>query len=227
MARRTDWPALTRSLSGQIAHAFLDQNPQFRKLLGIEQGLVGSVGAGAAEALLREMLTPEAVAALLDKGQARVPGAGLAGWRMPSLGDAFRGGPWRALTNSRFEGPLSFVVGLDGPEGRYDVHLHLDGTTWRLSGLDVPEAISAGGLPARSPRGSGRANAAAGDGAAYPSNRLLFGNPFGGRRPASARLPIHSFSSGIATVKVRPAESRQVEAVGDGEHLASETSPSL
>ncbi len=143
VARRTDWPALTRSLSGQIAHAFLDQNPQFRKLLGIEQGLVGSVGAGAAEALLREMLTPEAVAALLDKGQARVPGAGLAGWRMPSLGDAFRGGPWRALTNSRFEGPLSFVVGLDGPEGRYDVHLHLDGTTWRLSGLDVPEAISA------------------------------------------------------------------------------------
>ena len=27
--------------------------------------------------------------------------------------------------------------------------------------------------------------------ALYPSNRLFFGKPFGGRRPASARLPIH------------------------------------
>ncbi len=45
--------------------------------------------------------------------------------------------------NSYFDGPLSFVVGLDSAEGRYGVHLHLSGITWRLSGLDVPQEVSA------------------------------------------------------------------------------------
>ena len=39
-------------------------------------------------------------------------------------------------------------------------------------------------------------------------NRLFFGKPFGGRRPASARLPTHSARS--VTVQVRPEESTQV-----------------
>ena len=141
--QRVDLPALTRSLSGQIAHAYLDQNPQFKKLLSIEQGFVGSVGAGAADALLREALTPENIAALLNKGRAGFPNAGASIWRMPPLSEAFRTGPLQALKNSYFDGPLSFVVELDGAEGRYNVHLHLSGTTWRLSGLDIPEEISA------------------------------------------------------------------------------------
>jgi len=104
---------------------------------------VGSVGAGAADALLREVLTPENIAALLNTGRVGFPGSGASVWRMPPLGEAFRAGPWRAVRNSYFDGPLSFFVGLDGPEGRYDVHLHLSGTTWRLSGLDIPEEVSA------------------------------------------------------------------------------------
>ena len=143
--RRVDLPALTRSLSGQIAHAYLDQKPQFRKLLSIEQGLVGSVGvgAGAAQALLREALAPENIAALPNKGRAGFPNAGAAIWRMPPLSEAFRMGPLQALKNSHFDGPLSFVVALDSAEGRYGVHLHLSGATWRLSGLDIPEEMSA------------------------------------------------------------------------------------
>ena len=61
---------------------------------------------------------------------------------MPPLGDAFRARPLQVLMNSHFDGPMSFVVGLDSAEGRYGVHLHLCGTTWRLSGLDVPEEVS-------------------------------------------------------------------------------------
>src|SRR5260370_1408459 len=73
----------------------------------------------------------------------------------------------------------------------------------------------------------GRPLAPRGDGSPYPSNRLLFGKPLGGRRPASARLPIHSLSSGLATVNVRPAESRQVRPSAMAKTLASETPPSL
>ncbi len=142
--RRVDLPALRRSLGSQIARAFLEQNPQFQKLLSIERGFVGSVGGGAADALLREVLTPETIAALLNKGRLGFPQADAeTPWRTPSLGDAFRSGPLQALMNSHFDGPLSFVVGLDSAEGRYGVHMHLSGMTWRLSGLDVPPEVGA------------------------------------------------------------------------------------
>ena len=45
--------------------------------------------------------------------------------------------------NSHFDGPLSFVVDLDSAERNRGVHLHLSGSTWRLSGLDAPEQVSA------------------------------------------------------------------------------------
>jgi hypothetical protein len=141
--QRVDLLALTRSLSAQVARAFLDQNPQFKKLPAIEQGFVRSAGAGAAEALLREILAPQNIAALLKEGRASLPDSGASGWRMPPLSEAFRAGPLNALTNSYFDGPLSFVVELMSAEGRYYVHLRLSGTTWRLSGLDVPEDVSA------------------------------------------------------------------------------------
>ena len=142
-----DLPALTRSLAGQIARAYLEQNTQFQKMALLERQFVGSVGSGAANALLREVLTAENIAALLSKGRAGLPKAGNPDgetfWRMPPLGEAFRAGPLQVLMNSRFDGPLSFVVNLDSPEGRYGVHLHLSGTTWRLSGIDVPKEVSA------------------------------------------------------------------------------------
>lgn len=145
--QRVDLPALTRSLGAQIARAYLEQNPQFQKLLSIEKEFVESVGGGAANRLLREILTPENIAALLNKGRVVLPKGGGADaetlWRMPPLGETFGAGPWRAWMNSHFDGPLSFVVDLDSAEGRYGVHLRLSGTTWRLSGLDVPEEVSA------------------------------------------------------------------------------------
>ena len=105
------------------------------------------MGGTAADALLRGILTPENIAALLNKGRVGLPKAGGPDaetlWRMPPLGEAFRAGPLQVLMNSHFDGPLSFVVGMDSAEGRYGVHMHLSGITWRLSGLDVPEEVSA------------------------------------------------------------------------------------
>jgi hypothetical protein len=62
---------------------------------------------------------------------------------MPSLGEAIHARPLQVLTNSYFDGPRSFVVGLDSPDGRYRVHLTLSGMTWLLSGVDIPEPITA------------------------------------------------------------------------------------
>jgi Protein of unknown function (DUF2939) len=145
---RVDLQPLIRSLSSQISRSYLDQNPELRKLLS-EHGLGGGVAinAAGAELLLRAFLTPENIAALLNRGRVGDANAGgqdagtLSGG--PSLGEAFRARPLQVLMNSYFDGPLSFVVGLQSPDGRYRLHMHLSGVTWRLSGVDIPEPVTA------------------------------------------------------------------------------------
>ena len=124
---RVDLQTLIRSITSQISRAFLN--------------------ASAAEMLLRALLTPDNIAALLSQGRVGVLGAGGkdAGtvWDLPSLGEAFHSRPLQVLMNSYFDGPLSFVVGLNSSDGLYRVHMKLSGTTWRLSGVDIPEPVSA------------------------------------------------------------------------------------
>jgi hypothetical protein len=142
---RVDLQALIRSVSSQISRAFLDQNPQLQKLKSLGQGVL--LNASAAEMLLRALLTPDNIAALLNQGRVGVLDAGGkdAGtvWGMPSLGEAFHARPLEVLLHSYFDGPLSFVVGLDSPDGPYRLHMNLSGVTWRLSGVDMPEPVTA------------------------------------------------------------------------------------
>ena len=142
---RVDLQALIRSLSGQVARAFAKQNPQLQHLPLVRQGVF--LNGAAAEMLLRALLTPETIAALLNQGHVDVLDAGGkdagAVWGMPSLGEALHARLLQVLTNSYFDGPRSFVVGLDSPDGQYRVHLTLSGMTWLLSGVDIPEPITA------------------------------------------------------------------------------------
>ena len=62
---------------------------------------------------------------------------------MPSLGEAFHARPLQVIMHSYFDGPRSFVVGLDSSDGLYRIHMNLSGLTWRMSGVDVPEPITA------------------------------------------------------------------------------------
>ena len=141
---RVDLQPLIRSLSSQIGRAYLDQNPQLQKLPSLRQGVV--LNASAGEMLLRALLTPDNIAALLNQGRVGVLNAGGkdAGtvWGMPSLGEAFHARPLQVLMHSYFDGPLGFVVGLESPDGRYRLHMNLSGVTWRLSGVDIPEPVT-------------------------------------------------------------------------------------
>src|SRR5580658_10338948 len=83
---RVDLQALIRSLSGQIARAFADQNPQLQKAAP-RPGVF--LNASAAEMLLRALLTPDNIAALLAQGRVGVLDANgkdtATLWGMPSL----------------------------------------------------------------------------------------------------------------------------------------------
>jgi hypothetical protein len=141
---RVDLQALIRSLSGQVSRAFLDANPQLKNAPSRGPGVF--LNGAAAEMLLRALLTPETIAALLNQGRMSVLGAGgkdAGTLAMPSLGEAFHARPLQVLTHSYFNGPRSFVVGLNSSDGLYRVHMNLSGLTWRLSGVDVPGPIIA------------------------------------------------------------------------------------
>ena len=71
---RVDLQALIRSLGSQISRAYLDQNPQLRKLPSVRRGVV--LNGAAAEMLLRAFLTPENIAALLNQERVGVLNAG-------------------------------------------------------------------------------------------------------------------------------------------------------
>jgi hypothetical protein len=141
---RVDLQALIRSLSGQIASAFANATPGLQKAPP-RQGVF--LNASAAEMLLRALLTPDNIAALLSQGRVGVLGAGGKDvgtvWGMPSLGEAFNARPLEVLMHSYFDGPRSFIVGLDSSEGRYRIHMNLSGLTWRMSGVDIPEPVTA------------------------------------------------------------------------------------
>ena len=96
---RVDLTALSRSLSGQISRAYLEQNPELKKLMSLRPGFADGVGinAAGAEMLLRAFLTPENIASLLNKGRAASSAGGPdtgALWRMPG---ARRGVPVRPV----------------------------------------------------------------------------------------------------------------------------------
>ncbi len=145
LMERVDLQALIRSLSGQIARAFLDQNPQLQKLPPPRPGVF--LNASAAEMLLRALLTPDNIATLLAQGRVGVLGAGGkdAGtlWGMPSLGEAFKAHPLQVIMHSYLDGPRSFVVSLDSSDGLYRIHMNFSGLTWRMSGVEVPEPVAA------------------------------------------------------------------------------------
>jgi hypothetical protein len=142
---RVDMPALIRSLASQISRAFADENPQLQNPPSLGHGVF--LNGAAAEMLLRALLTPDNIAALLAQGRVGVLDANgkdtATLWGMPSLGEAFNARPLQVLMSSHFDGPRSFVVGLDSPDGRYRVHLTLSGLTWLMSGVDVPEPVTA------------------------------------------------------------------------------------
>ncbi len=54
-------------------------------------------------------------------------------------------GNWLSLvTGSYFDQITDFVIPVDGGHGvddQYGVHMHLDGVTWKLGGLDLPATL--------------------------------------------------------------------------------------
>jgi len=134
---RVDYPALGRSLSGQILATYA-------RLTGLplDRGLVGGLANAIADPLVTKIVSRLALAQFLQNG-----------WPTPVLGDRppsiptpnwnALGDVWQLYANAQY-GLRDFRlrVPVNEPRARqYRVNLTLEGLTWKLTGFDLPEEV--------------------------------------------------------------------------------------
>jgi hypothetical protein len=134
---RVDYPALGRSLSGQILATYARQTG-----LPLDRGLVGGLAAAIADPVVAKLISRLALAQFLQNG-----------WPTPVLGDRppsmptpnwnALGDVWQLYANAQY-GLRDFSLRLPVNEPRarqYRVNLTLEGLTWKLTGFDLPDEV--------------------------------------------------------------------------------------
>lgn len=145
---RVDIDRLKRSLSRQIATAYLDTSGRGKKMGSFGRSIAGAAVTTVADPYVAELLTPENLTALLAHGRVNQVTLGQQTFAIKGEIPTFTGllkGNWLSLaTSSYFDQVTDFVIPLDpghGTDDRFGVHMHLDGVTWKLGGLDLPATL--------------------------------------------------------------------------------------
>lgn len=145
---RVDIDALRRSLSRQIAGAYLDVSGKGKSMGAIGRSLAGAAITTVADPYVAQLLTPANITALLAQGRVgqvqlgdrNVDVKGI----LPNFAAGFGDHILAAVTGSYFDRIKDFVIPIDGGHGdgdRYGLHMHLVGLTWKLGGLDLPRPM--------------------------------------------------------------------------------------
>jgi hypothetical protein len=143
ITERVNFNALRVSLARQILGEYL----KTQDLDGLGRQAATQAGTAALNPVLEELITPQAVIDLLEDGQlqqaAETPsGNGIfspIGFDAQSLGKA-----WRTFILSESQGFRAITIPLpvDEPKARqFKITLRLRGTTWRLTGIELPEPL--------------------------------------------------------------------------------------
>ena len=145
---RVDVDRLRRSLARQIAAAYLDASGRGKKMGSFGRSLAGAAVTTVADPYVAELLTPENITELLAHGRVNQVKLGQQTVAVKGEIPTFAGllhGNWLSLaTGSYFDEITDFVIPVDGGHGadnQFGVHMHLDGVTWKLGGIDLPTAL--------------------------------------------------------------------------------------
>jgi len=141
LAERVDFPALQRSLSGQIMGAYM-RMPGARPE---RSGLILGAAFSLADPLVAKLLTPENIAEVMKTGWSRAvlgertaAASDIAGLDADKLGTL-----WQLYFDSDYGiGEFRVPVPVGAPaEKQFRIRLALSGWRWRMSGLDIPHAL--------------------------------------------------------------------------------------
>ena len=156
ISARVNVRALRLSLSKQIASEYLRSLGRGRELDALNSDLAASAGATLVDPLVAQLVTPEALVALL---QGRLP-AGAAAASPAAAGISLDvgslGAAARTFMASQSRGFRNIFIPL--PDGKpkaeqVRLHLRLTGTTWRLLGVELPQPVVSA-LVKQLPRGA-------------------------------------------------------------------------
>lgn len=143
ITERVNFNALRVSLARQILGEYL----KTQDLDGLGQQAATQAGTAVLNPVLEELITPQAVIDLLEDGQlqqaAETPsGNGIfspIGFDAQSLGKALR---TFILSESQGFRAITIPLPVDEPKERqFKITLRLRGTTWRLTGIELPEPL--------------------------------------------------------------------------------------
>ena len=135
---RVNFPALRRSLAGQIVATYARLNGIRPDPTGLTVGAVTSF----MDPFIEKLMSPVAITELMrsgwPKGVMDERPAGVEGLDLDSLGNV-----WQLYLNSDYGiGEVRTTVPIRAPRDKqYRVQLALSDWTWKLSGLDLPVAL--------------------------------------------------------------------------------------
>jgi len=141
ITERVNFNALRTSLSHQILGEYL----KGQDLEGTERDLATEAGTAVLNPVVEQLVTPQALVDLFEDGWPERAAGGAGGPPTPlrfeigSLDQA-----WRTFLFSESQGfrSVTIPIPVDLPkEKQFRITLRLSGTTWRLSGLELPTAL--------------------------------------------------------------------------------------
>ncbi|MBQ0822307.1 DUF2939 domain-containing protein [Microvirga terrae] len=143
ITERVNFNALRASLARQILGEYLKS----QDLDGLGQQAAAQAGTAVLNPVLEELITPQAVIDLLDDGQlqqvAGPQGRGALFFPVGFDASSLENG-WRTFIFSESQGFRSVTIPLppDEPKERqFKITLRLSGTTWRLTGIELPDPL--------------------------------------------------------------------------------------
>ncbi len=142
---RVQIKALRIFLAKQVVAEYLRRHGRVQEPGGFGQNVAISAGASFVDPIVAQLVTPEAILGLLE---AKVP-VSLAGPSPTGAADERAlAGSLRALAQTwvRSETRGFFTILVPFPAGRpreeqFRLQLHLAGATWRITGIELPQAV--------------------------------------------------------------------------------------
>ncbi|RTE92828.1 DUF2939 domain-containing protein [Bradyrhizobium sp. LVM 105] len=140
---RTDLPRVRHSLVDQVVSAYLDRLGQKRPMRPLERMAISAIGTTIANDLAIKLMTPENLSALLKSGTVRNGAENINFGTMSSLAELDVSNIFVFAGRITLVKPVEFALRLGDSQDAGRVSMHLDGTTWKLSGIGLPPKVLA------------------------------------------------------------------------------------
>jgi len=141
ITERVNFNALRVSLAHQILGEFL----KTQDLAGLDRQAATQAGTATLNPVLESLVTPQALIDLLDDPKLRQSATGGGHALVPTGLDADSlGRMWRTFLFSESQGFRAITIPFPVDEAKdrqFRITLRLSGTTWRVTGLELPSAL--------------------------------------------------------------------------------------